>query len=99
MSTVVACRSQAIFNASVALDGLPIVDAQWIDGLTLSKASPGAFFLTTYLGRGPFSHSLGASAGMFFEHGETAYPVFEIPSVSPSNAALRAFKSDQQLQI
>jgi len=77
MNTAVICRSQAIFTASVLPDGLPTIDAKWLEDVVVSKDGLGVFFLTTYLGRGPFSHALGASAEMFFEHGEKPYPVFE----------------------
>ncbi len=99
MSTAVVCRSQAVFNASVVADGLPTFEGKWLEDMVVSSDGPGKLFLTTYLGRGPFDHSLGASAELFFDHGEKPYPAFEIPSVGPSNAALRAYKSDQHLKI
>jgi hypothetical protein len=88
VNSVVVCRSQAIFEAFVVPDQLPIIDTRWIDDFILPTNGLGSIILNCYLGRGPLSHALGPCAALFFEHGEESYPTFGIPSEGPKGAAL-----------
>ena len=99
MNTLVVCRSQAIFDASVVPDGLPKIDTAWIDQFILPSDGPGRIVLNCYVGRGPLSHALEPSAALFFDHGEEGYPVFGIPSEGPRGAALRGAALGEHMTV
>jgi hypothetical protein len=65
-TTFLFCRSQAIFHASVVLDGLPDIDKSWIDRLSVHIDSPGKIMLDSWLGKGPTTHELAPFVALYF---------------------------------
>jgi hypothetical protein len=90
-------RSQAFFQAHVIPGPLPAIDSQWIDHFHLTLPVQHGTFVRAWLGRGPISHQLGASATMFFEGSDDPYPVFSYPSESPKGSGLKASKTTRLL--
>ena len=64
MNTYLFVRSQAVFEASVKLDGLPVVQADWIDRFLVDLSKPGAHVMTAHLARGPLDYPVGPGLTM-----------------------------------
>lgn len=80
-------RQQGWFRAHAAADGLGEFSLENANALTIHPT--GSFRARVLVGRGPFEHELTPEFLLWFEHGELEYPVFQSPSIGPSNAALK----------
>jgi hypothetical protein len=83
-SVCLVVRTQAWFSASVVLDTLVAFNTKALDEFPLPN--PNTVNIRSWLGRGPCTHKIGASATLYFDHGEESYPIFTWPSVGPKGA-------------
>lgn len=84
----VVIRQQAWFRPHVDVEGLPPFPIEQANAVAVNP--PGAYRARVLIGRGPVDHELGPEFRLWFQHGEMEYPIFQIPSIGPSNAALMA---------
>lgn len=85
-SVLLVVRSQVWFQASVVLDTLCPFNVQAIEKFPVPSAN--AVNLRSWIGKGPCTCDIGATATFYFDHGKESYPVFTWPSVSPKGAGL-----------
>jgi len=84
-SVCLVVRTQAWFSASVVLETLGPFNAEALDQFPLPN--PNTVNIRSWLGRGPCAHNIGASATLYFDHGDELYPTFAWPSVSPKGSS------------
>lgn len=85
-SVCLVVRSQAWFRASVILDTLCLFNIKAIEQFPFPP--PNMVNLRSWIGKGPCACDIGATATLYFDHGEESYPIFTWPSVSPKGAGL-----------
>lgn len=89
-------RHRRWFKPHVSVDELEPFPTDQVDTLTVTR--PGTWDAKFIIGRGPAQIPLVDSIHLYFEHGEQEYPVFSIPSVGPSGAALMSRKRVRSIE-
>ena len=87
-SVLLVTRSQVWFSASVATETLGPFNAQTLEKFPMP--TPNGINLRTWIGKGPCDCDIGASATVYFDHGEESYPIFTWPSFSPKGSTVYA---------
>jgi hypothetical protein len=89
--------SQAWFEPFVVADSLPAVDAKWLEHIFVSLDAQVSG--RAWLGRGPAQHPIGATAMLFFQNSDEAYPVFSQPSLSPKGSSVHVSKVPRTVTV
>lgn len=96
-NTALVVRYRHWFRSFLDTTSLPQFAADNIDSVPLHPVN---VFRTRFLvGRGPFQHNLFAIPQLWFNQGESSYPTFTAPNVSPAGAGLFATHKPRKIEV
>ena len=93
----VLVRQQAWFRPVLDLQKVGPFPSDKIDTVPLHPV--GVFRARVLLGRGPLEREFTPEFGLWFEHGEQEYPIFQCPSIGPSGAGLKLSSKPRRLAV